>query len=125
MGAILSLDETIRDGAPAGRCRRPTRHPRSSSVDSKPVGEILITGEHEQEFHISLPAEIQSRIAPTHGIDVTLRSELTWTGADVHINDNRELSLALYAIGFLQSTEGTPESAGTCSERFSKKEAVR
>jgi hypothetical protein len=92
-------------------------------VDSRWVGEITITREEEQEFHISLPAETQSRLSPTHPIDVTLRSELTWTGADVHITDDRELSLALDAIGFLPPSQGTPESASTCSERFSKKES--
>jgi hypothetical protein len=88
-------------------------------VDSTPVGEIFITREEDQEFRLPLPADIQSKIATNHGADVTLRSDLTWTGADVGILDDRELSLDLITIGFSPPTGGTPAPAKTCSERFS------
>ncbi len=94
-------------------------------VDSVPVGEIFITREDGQRFDLPLPAEIRSKMGPNDSIDVTLRSELTWTGADVNITDDRELSLALIAIGLSDPAGGVPEEARTCSERFSKNEPAR
>jgi len=90
-------------------------------ADSTPVGEIFIS-HPEEEFRLPLPNEIRAKIAPGHGIEVTLESELVWRGVDVNIPDDRELSLALVAIGFSPPEEGTATSPSSCSARFAKEE---
>ncbi len=95
-------------------------------ANSIPIGEIFITRLGEQEFRLQVPTEVRAWMAAGNSIDVTLQSEVTWRGADVDLPDERELSLALVAIGFPPGAEGSPASfVNTCSERFSKQDAAR
>ncbi len=82
----------------------------SVRVGSDALGEIAITKTDEQEFRLTLPKPI----AAGEIVRVTLTAQLVWRGVEVDLPDERELSLALIAIGF-PPPEGAPaQSGGSC-----------
>jgi hypothetical protein len=85
------------------------------SVDSAPIGEIAITSPVEQEFHLPLPADVRARVSEGRSIDVTLTTPAIWRGLDVGLVDERELSLALIAIGFPPKTTALASSRQRCT----------
>jgi hypothetical protein len=88
-------------------------------VEGATLGHVFIDRLDEQEFRVPIPAAF-----PRKGIgsdlEVTLRSEQSWRAIDVDpsVLDERNLGLALIAIGF-QQPRGTNPRWDSCSARFS------
>ena len=76
---------------------------------SAEAGGIAITGAEEREFRLTLPQPI----AAGETVEVTLTADLVWRGVDVSLPDERELSLALIAIGFPPPEGAQARSAGS------------